>query len=408
MRRLTLALLGLALGACGRSETPAAPSPGAGGAGGSAGGGLPSLVKPDEAPWGDDPAGPAWDACAWAPAGEKVDLATFRVAEVRADALQRRPTEVGYDAPRVRRTWVRTLGLPEEALGTVVSLREPLRLFVCALAVPEAEVVKALLAQGLVERAGEGGLRAFGRGDDAWPLATLIDGRLVVDAEPEALATIAAVRRGARPSAQSAPGLKAVCAAAPKALPAEVDVGGMKRRRPSDPPAPLVSVGIRGTSGGRLRETHVLACASEADAGTLSGFVDRVTSQRPDVRPDDRVTLGQHGSLLRLTVDVASASDVRAARNATESLLQSLVGALATYRERHGAWPSAAQGLGALAADPDLLDEVLGAVPSDPWGRPFAYQPAHPRRPDGFVLRSLGPDGEIDTEDDVLPAERER
>ena len=97
----------------------------------------------------------------------------------------------------------------------------------------------------------------------------------------------------------------------------------------------------------------------------------------------------------------------RDARRSDAELLNSLAHAIERWKARkgQGAYPSAKQGLAVLVDDPELLDDVLGRVPTDAWGRPFVYEPAHPKRPDGFVLRSLGQDGELDTEDDVFPVD---
>jgi hypothetical protein len=120
------------------------------------------------------------------------------------------------------------------------------------------------------------------------------------------------------------------------------------------------------------------------------------------------VLLAARGTVLRFTAETAALAEPLDARRAAQETLEQIASALEMFRNRRGSLPPAAEGLQALAGEPELLDAMLGAVPVDPWGRAFVYQPAHPKRPDGFVLRSLGPDGEIDTEDDVLPEPRNR
>jgi general secretion pathway protein G len=83
--------------------------------------------------------------------------------------------------------------------------------------------------------------------------------------------------------------------------------------------------------------------------------------------------------------------------------LKDLAAALHAYEGRKGRYPTTEEGLAALAGEPNLLDDLLGEVPKDAWGRAYDYRLGSPQDASTFVLRSLGPDGEIDTEDDVFP-----
>jgi general secretion pathway protein G len=81
--------------------------------------------------------------------------------------------------------------------------------------------------------------------------------------------------------------------------------------------------------------------------------------------------------------------------------------ALETYRQGAASrFPTTKEGLAALSSEASLLDELGGFVPNDPWGHPYHYASPHPTKPDEIDLRSAGPDGEIDTEDDVFPESR--
>lgn len=80
--------------------------------------------------------------------------------------------------------------------------------------------------------------------------------------------------------------------------------------------------------------------------------------------------------------------------------MRALSAALQTMRIDLGRYPSEAEGLDALVTRPGLdadLGETWngpyldGAVPKDPWGRPFDYAP--PADEGAPVLRSLGADG---------------
>ncbi|MBL9086141.1 MAG: type II secretion system protein GspG [Planctomycetia bacterium] len=102
------------------------------------------------------------------------------------------------------------------------------------------------------------------------------------------------------------------------------------------------------------------------------------------VRPDEqtRSAIAAQGLALQKAVDAVR--DVRR-HNAT----------LATWREKHGAWP--ADEAEFLSKEPG---KALGAkLPNDPWGAPFVYAKVG----DAGVLSSVGPDGKPGTADDVRP-----
>jgi general secretion pathway protein G len=83
---------------------------------------------------------------------------------------------------------------------------------------------------------------------------------------------------------------------------------------------------------------------------------------------------------------------------AAESDLRSLANALDIYRLDNFAYPSTDQGLEALVTKPSGFPEpknydpdgYVKKVPVDPWGSPYVYE----RTEDGYLLFSLGADGE--------------
>lgn len=81
----------------------------------------------------------------------------------------------------------------------------------------------------------------------------------------------------------------------------------------------------------------------------------------------------------------------------TRIMLGVLDTTLRSYADEHaGALPSA---LDDLVTETRYGEPYLSAVPGDGWRRSLHYAP----HPDGsFDLRSLGPDGVVDTDDDVL------
>jgi len=66
--------------------------------------------------------------------------------------------------------------------------------------------------------------------------------------------------------------------------------------------------------------------------------------------------------------------------------------ALEMHRMRTGAWPSTAEGLGALVKAGELQN-----VPVDPWGNAYLYELSG----DVPSVKSAGPDGKPGTSDDI-------
>lgn len=416
-RRLAVAALALAVAACGGKDEPNAGTTGGGGGAPRAPGAFgatgdapkapppdPSPVREDDRPFADDPAGVAWDACAWTPLGEKGLVRAFDPLRVRDDPLPWLGSSVWHDAVEVRRTWLRDLGLPEEALGTVVSIDDPVRCFVVAWKGPKGAAATALRAKGLLEEPLADGAIGFSREAGAGLAAVCVGDHVLLRAwEREAVASLLETRAGRAKSLRDAPGMREACAAAPKDLPVTVNAGrSLRRRKGSEPPAPIASV-ERVAPGAPTSAVQAMAFADDDARDETRTWFERLWPRRPSPAPDQRLLLGTRPRLLRLTIEATSLESAGRDRRVAGEILGTLSAALERYKDRRGALPPAARGLSALADEPESLDDVLGRVPPDPWKRPYVYEPAHPRRPDGFVLRSLGPDGQPDTEDDVFP-----
>lgn len=67
------------------------------------------------------------------------------------------------------------------------------------------------------------------------------------------------------------------------------------------------------------------------------------------------------------------------------------------YRLKTGRLPSTTSGLAVLTEPPPIMEKL----PSDPWGRPYAYVTPGQRNPYSFDVVSRGPDGLEGTDDDV-------
>jgi type II secretion system protein G len=93
----------------------------------------------------------------------------------------------------------------------------------------------------------------------------------------------------------------------------------------------------------------------------------------------------------------------------TAALLKMLKRALEMYRIDTGTYPSTQHGLEALRNMPSgLSDEskwrgpyLNGGIPEDSWGSRYQYEASGQQAPDGYYLRSKGPDGVDGTADDI-------
>lgn len=87
--------------------------------------------------------------------------------------------------------------------------------------------------------------------------------------------------------------------------------------------------------------------------------------------------------------------------------IQQLEDAMAMYKLRNKVYPSTEQGLEALVTETDVEPlprrfpdgGFIDKLPEDPWGNP--YQLVSPGDNGKIDLFSMGPDGEVGTEDDI-------
>jgi len=90
---------------------------------------------------------------------------------------------------------------------------------------------------------------------------------------------------------------------------------------------------------------------------------------------------------------------------ATKIQMRAIKDALEQYKLDNGTYPTTEQGLKALVKKPDTPPlpsrwrPYLDQLPQDAWGRDFIYLSPGINKP--FELRSFGPDGKEDTEDDL-------
>ncbi|MFM8683977.1 MAG: type II secretion system protein GspG, partial [Chthoniobacterales bacterium] len=80
---------------------------------------------------------------------------------------------------------------------------------------------------------------------------------------------------------------------------------------------------------------------------------------------------------------------------------------LRAYEMMNLSLPSTSQGLEALVKRPGgepaprRWIQLFERVPLDPWNKPYQYSNPGKLNPRGFDLVSMGPDGQLGTEDDI-------
>jgi len=91
----------------------------------------------------------------------------------------------------------------------------------------------------------------------------------------------------------------------------------------------------------------------------------------------------------------------RARVETAQTQIGNLVNALGMYRVRFSRYPETSAGLEALLRPPGEREGFIEEVPIDPWGKPYVYTRPDPRGQKKFLVASAGPDGLMDTADDV-------
>lgn len=84
-----------------------------------------------------------------------------------------------------------------------------------------------------------------------------------------------------------------------------------------------------------------------------------------------------------------------------ETELHNLAKALALYQMRFRRYPSTQEGLQALVSPPNGSGPLIDKVPEDPWGKTYIYATTESEKGRRFLLASAGPDGTMDTPDDI-------
>jgi general secretion pathway protein G len=81
--------------------------------------------------------------------------------------------------------------------------------------------------------------------------------------------------------------------------------------------------------------------------------------------------------------------------------IKNITDALELYKIKLNKYPTSAEGLTMLEKPPNNKAPLMEHVPKDPWDSPYIYVCPGTHNPAKFDIRSKGPDGVEDTEDDV-------
>ena len=91
--------------------------------------------------------------------------------------------------------------------------------------------------------------------------------------------------------------------------------------------------------------------------------------------------------------------------SAARTELSVLQTALNLYAAENGSYPDPLDGLNALVVQPagkTNWQPHMELIPKDPWNHNFVYRVPDKAQPKIYDLRSMGPDGMVDTADDIL------
>jgi len=192
---------------------------------------------------------------------------------------------------------------------------------------------------------------------------------------------------------RDARGILGLVAGQPEGPPSYFDVSGMQETLDHLEGVELVLATDVATLEGGERDASVAVAVRLRRVGqdgrtALAGFtLERAGSVW-------KVNRASMKTLLLRAWDVASGTTW--ADRQTDTIGRAVVQAIRVWMRDKGGSPPAS--LEELLSEDDSGDGYLSMVPGDGWGRPFVYRVL----PDGsFLLRSAGPDGEHETDDDV-------
>ncbi len=113
------------------------------------------------------------------------------------------------------------------------------------------------------------------------------------------------------------------------------------------------------------------------------------------------------GTLAALVLPKFTGRTEQARITATQTQIATFATALDAFEVDTGSYPLGTGGLQSLVVAPGDISGWRGPylksdIPLDPWGHAYIYEFPGRNNPSGYDLRSAGPDGQINTADDIV------
>jgi general secretion pathway protein G len=142
---------------------------------------------------------------------------------------------------------------------------------------------------------------------------------------------------------------------------------------------------------------------------TLRGRVHRRNGARGFTLVELLLVLVILGILAALVLPKFTGRTEQARTTAATTQISTFGTALDAFEVDTGSYPRGQDGLAQLISQPSDVNSWRGPylksdIPNDPWGNPYIYEFPGRVNPTGYDIRSMGPDGQANTADDVVNA----